>query len=288
MSIPRRKIEELVALYELHPNFRDVFVEGARDKSVLEWFLGEQRANAVVYEISTIEIRADEVLRFGLEDANRGRVIALAYILDAHLGPNTRIATCIADSDFELMLQCLRSCDLLLLTDYTCIEMYSFNEHALGKFLKLFIGKSQKSAEIVLREIAGALRELFLIRLANRVLGFGLEQLPFRRYCTITQDGVSLDTERYIQDYLSKNGKRTEIARFKETMNEYRRTLPEDPRACIHGHDFEVLFVDYFRQHGGDRNIPGDFLCRALMLSVKSAYLAEQPLFRRLIERLQD
>lgn len=289
MPIPRRKIEELIAKYELHPNFRDVFVEGARDRGVFEWFLGQSPdSGAAVYDISTVEVPAGRVLEFGLEDSNRGRVISLAYLLENSLGPKTTAATCIADSDFEPIVKRLRDCGVLLLTDYTCIEMYAFNEQAVGKFLKIIIGGFPKPAATVLSEISGVLRELFLVRLANHVLGLGLKKISPKSHWKITRKGVNFDADAYLREYLDKNGKLDDLVRFKGTIESYRSLLPSDPRASAQGHDFELLLLDYLRRNGVKKSVPADFLCRALMQSAESTQLAQEPLFSRLLQRLRS
>ena len=74
MLAERRKLQELVALYKLHPELRDVYVEGDSDRSFIEWFIGEKGLNRVnIYCIETVEIPQDAVRTANVENNNRGR-----------------------------------------------------------------------------------------------------------------------------------------------------------------------------------------------------------------------
>jgi len=58
MSFPdRHKVEELVALYELEPTIRDVYVEGETDEAFFEWFLAQTAPGRVeVKGIDSVEV----------------------------------------------------------------------------------------------------------------------------------------------------------------------------------------------------------------------------------------
>ena len=158
----RRKIEELAELYKLHPDLRDIYVEGSRDVNFFRWFLGQTNGQGiVVYEISTVEIPVHLIDQYNLANNNRGRVIALAFLVASRLGEESLQITCIADRDFDLVLNRQHNCGLLLFTDYTCIEMYSFNETCMGKFLEICIGGFCHPPNYVLQQLSLPLQEFF-------------------------------------------------------------------------------------------------------------------------------
>jgi hypothetical protein len=117
----RRTLEELVTRYQLEPELRDVYVEGKTDKILLEWFL-EQRGvkNFAVYEIDTVEIPAQKLFEYGLNDNNRSRAIALALEIQNQL-PELPHFTCIADKDFDWLFGKNYPCNSLLFSDYTSL-----------------------------------------------------------------------------------------------------------------------------------------------------------------------
>ena len=185
----RRTIEELAEVYELDPKRRDIYVEGQTDVYLFRWFLGQTNSGSVVvYEISTVEIPVDLIKRYKLDDNNRDRVIVLAFVLASHLGEKALQITCIADRDFDLILNRQHNCGLLLFTDYTCIEMYSFDERCMDKFLNICICGFPHPADYVLGQLSLTLQELFLIRLANKLWGLGFTWMPFKRCCKL-RDG---------------------------------------------------------------------------------------------------
>ena len=135
----RRTLDELVARYELEPDLRDIYVEGKTDKLFLEWFLRNRGIqNIVVYEIETVDISAEKLFELQLKDNNRSRVITLALYLQDKFPETTPHVICIADKDFDWLFDITYQCDLLFFTDYSCLEMYLFNELQLDniKFLE--------------------------------------------------------------------------------------------------------------------------------------------------------
>lgn len=173
--VPRRQIDEIIALHEREPLLREVIVEGNRDKYFFEWFLGENGLPDVpVLEVSTIEVPTALVTTRGLEDGNRGRVIALAEVLAAD-GPASEKVTCIVDADFDWLLGLHNDCPALLSTDFACVEAYAFNANTIGKVIRLVLGGFGKNPSTVLEQLAGPLQDLFLLRAANHVAKLGLD-----------------------------------------------------------------------------------------------------------------
>ena len=75
-------------------------MEGLHDKFFFEHFLIESGlSNVGVYEIATVEVATSDVIKRGLEDGERGRVVALACLLEDQVELNEVV--CIADADFD-------------------------------------------------------------------------------------------------------------------------------------------------------------------------------------------
>jgi len=75
VQLPRKQLTELIALYELEPDLRDVFVEGPFDVAIIKWFLDQKGTKGVmVYDISFIEIPDDEIRSRGRSANNHERV----------------------------------------------------------------------------------------------------------------------------------------------------------------------------------------------------------------------
>ena len=77
--------------------------------------------------------------------------------------------TCIADSDFDLILGKKYDCHLIIFTDYSCLEMYLFEEYCMAKYFKLCLKGFSVGVRETMDYLSKVLQEVFLIRLANKV-----------------------------------------------------------------------------------------------------------------------
>ena len=202
----RRRIEELFVRYELEPTLRDVFVEGGADAALISQFLKDSNCTDVsVYEISTVAVSRELLDELDLEGNDKGRAIGLGMTMEAKLGQDNAQVTCVVDSDFDVVLQKEYECRMVLFTDYTCLEMYLFSAETIDKFFSVFLRGFPFSSVMVLRALTDTLQEVFLIRLANRVLEWKLEWLSFERCCLADGARIQFDREDYIARYLNKN-----------------------------------------------------------------------------------
>lgn len=61
---PRTPLPDLITEYRLHDDCRHIFVEGADDRAVLNWYLEPtSRKNLAVYDVESIHINADMLSR---------------------------------------------------------------------------------------------------------------------------------------------------------------------------------------------------------------------------------
>jgi hypothetical protein len=185
VPVVRRTIDELVTLYELEPEIRDLFVEGASDRVLFLWYLRHRcRGNYSVQDISTIDVPPEVIEKNAQDNGNRGRIISLAYELDERLsGVSRNCVTLVYDSDFDRVLGVSQKCDLLLTTDFSCVEMYLFNELVICKLLSLVLMGCDYSSQHVISELEKVLVRLFLIRLCNHLLGLQMSWIDFIRVC---------------------------------------------------------------------------------------------------------
>lgn len=290
-TLDQRRVEELIERYKLEPSLRDIYVEGELDKGILDWTLDVRTNNNIaVYEIATVFISPEQVLGYGLYDNNKGRVIALAHLLRQHLAPDSLQVTCIVDKDLDAILNIDHNNELLLLTDYSCIEMYLYNTHTIDKFLQLAVRRFNKTAEEVLRELTPILENLFLARLANETLRLGLSEIQFERYCSLSRSNFNFDFAGYIRNYLISNRRAGELERFTQEIDRLRPLLNTDPRFQINGHDFIRLFACYIGKHRPRLRQTFDTATveRMLFTAIERNQLNEDELFMRLAQRVHN
>jgi hypothetical protein len=286
MTPERRTLEELVLLYELESTLLDIYVEGDSDRDMIEWFLEEQDVREVtINTVEYVDVPADLALGKGFEDNNRGRLITVAEYLETQLGADFLRATCIVDGDFDLVYKRLNTRALLMLTDYTSMEMYCFNPRTLTKFLRLAIGNFPETGAQVIQAISPGLQDLFTVRMANQRVGWGLEQVSFEKCCDVDQGIVRLNLKEYVRRLLNKNNLMRRMAEFLQTIGECKIELSAEPRFQIHGHDFIELLTWYIKRHNGFGHVRKDVVEKALYSSLEARSLAQEELFKNILKR---
>jgi hypothetical protein len=288
-NLPRRTIQELLAIHKHESTIREIILEGTSDKDVIERFLEESTSTQLaVYEIGLIEIGTEQVLSRNLPDNNRGRVITLAYELES-ARRNLKSVALVADSDFDLILGIEHSCSLLLMTDYTCMEMYAFNEKVVRRYLQVRLHGFPTTARRLLKDMGEVLRRLFAIRLAHFLLKLNLKKVDWTKSCSLTKKGFSFQQGDYISRYLNKNKKAKDKKRFVRQIIACESQVRGDPRASIHGHDFICMLIWYVSHHPGFRSFartPEAVVQGELFSCLEIDHLAKEPLFQRLLKRI--
>ncbi len=283
-----RTLEDLFARYELEPQLRDIYVEGSSDKALIEWFLKEMGIDAaVVYEICTVQVDKEKVAEYGEENNNRGRVITLAHEMESVVGKEALQITCIADSDFDLILDKKYSCKLIIFTDYSCLEMYLFNENCMDKYFKLCIQGFSININETMDCLSKVLQEVFLIRLANKLLGLNMTRITFDRCCKVSNSGIVFDVDDYITRYLNSNKWPVGKREFVDFIEAWKPRLKNEYRCQMNGHDFIELLAWFISKHGIDRKLyDSDVVCRSLYGCVEIEDLKSGKLFSNLFSRV--
>src|SRR3954454_173941 len=100
----RRNILDLISIYEFYPEITDIFVEGDWDQRLLRWILKEVNIpEPVVYSIDSIDIPFEILVKYGLTEGRKQRVVALANELQDKVHDQAQV-TCIAGRDFDSLL----------------------------------------------------------------------------------------------------------------------------------------------------------------------------------------
>lgn len=287
----RRKLHELVVRYQLEPELRDIYVEGKTDKLFFEWLLNQQgNQDVIIYEIDTVDISASELFELKLSDSKRSRVIALALNMQEKLVANSCNMTCIADKDFDWLFGKNYQCDLLLFTDYFCLEMYLFNEVVLTKFLLLSMRLSEPTAKEVIKQLPPILEELFLIRATNEALRLEMDWLDeFGGCCKRNTDDIIFNSATFIDKLLNKNCKMQQKSEFIAKLEELWNQEISEIRYKMHGHDFTELFCWYIKPYLRKEiknTYNSEILAGALLGCIDAEKLTQESMFQRLLTRI--
>lgn len=284
----RRSIPELITRYRLHPELQDIYVEGETDRDLVTWALTELGLrDSRVYPASIIDVDPALLAKYNLTHGARSQIIVLAKELEDNIPADAR-AIGIVDRDYDAILGRKIESPFFRTTDYGSIELYTFEETTLGKFLSLVLGAPSVDPRTTLSNLTDPLKELALIKAARQVLALVCPLVDFRKYLRIDDDRVLFDRGRFIRNSLiaAALGKRETSLLAK--IEELRPRLPADPRQYINGHDFIDILTWYFGKKKLFRGRgDGDYVFRSLLGCVEHRTLIEEPLFKALLTRLQ-
>ena len=281
---PRRTIYELVTMYELEPELRDIFVEGPRDRVLYSWYLQKCGYSDVeVSEINSIEITRETLEAYDLGNGNRARLIALAHELDSEFTSILRFVRCVADSDYDFLLDSHRHANHLLYTDYTSVDMYTYDDELLRKVLRLGFNRLEMQVKELLDSITPILIETFIVRAANEKLKWGMSLPEFTRCCKVQGSRIVFDKDVYVTRCLNKNKRRSESTTFNRVREELKAVHLDDFRKSIIGNDYFELLGWYLRKRCGWRGYARDqrSVMFILLLALDDRVLFKEGLFAK-------
>jgi hypothetical protein len=279
------QLEVLKAKYKLEPSLKDVYVEGT-DTGFYKWFFDAKGIKDVkVYPIDIVEIHKDIIRKYGLRwCSSQSKVIALSKELSQFFGDDIKVK-CVVDADFDRYLGKIESNSILEYTDYTSLEMYFFNEKVLKK-IEIAVNGLPMESQVILNNIANVLERVFLIRLTNEKLQWGmsfLEDKSFNSYFDWNCEKIVFDETRFIKNYLIKNGKYGRVIEFKKVMSKFEKEMHDDVRNNIRGHDFSWALFRLIKKIKGKTGFKNwknfeHWLC----LSLELGYIENEQLFCKL------
>lgn len=255
-EVGRRTIEELVTLYQLEPEVRDIFVEGATDRNFLEWHLGDiADGNPLVraYAVSErVDFPDDLIIEQDMPTGERNRVICLAKSIEIMI-PNHRSAIFIVDRDYaSLDADAAPTIRGLTYTDFASMEAYAFNDRTLSKLLKVGLGApASLTGNSVISAISQALISIFIVRLCLRESGTGAK-LNTKVLSNWKTDDTAIEHINNVfriclsqVSATSRNGitQQDLVAQYEA----HRAKVGDETRNYIRGHDISYLIVRYLK-----------------------------------------
>lgn len=269
-DLPNRTIADLVARYTLEPTLRDIIVEGQFDKEVISRALNESRDyDRIVYTINSVNVPNDIVIKHGLSDGNKQRVIVLAREL-ASL-PAECAYRCLVDKDLDHWFGPLETTARLLWTNPASLELYFFTDAILKDIILTTAQCRIDHWDEFLDSMVTALRDLYLLRLADRELSWNLAWLTPDRCMKFQSGCVSLDLHTLIERILLSNCRGDQKSKFESTIDRWRKKVAGDCRQYIHGHDFVQMLVWVISKRGRKEFATEDAISRILVLIASRA-----------------
>jgi hypothetical protein len=283
----RYRLIAAVALYEVEPTLRDIYVEGRTDASFYSWFLAESGAEAKVYPIDDrICILADEVKAVDQKISARGRVIAFSIYCDRRLGAHQNSVTAIVDSDSARAVGPMPiRADCLLTTDGSSLESYVLAPRPMTKLLKVGLGIEIDSSAVI-DAIVPALQKIQSVRIVLEGSDIGVVE-DVAATCSFEDAQGSVDVRELIRRSLGGVSKRDWPSGIDELVN-----WATDCEAMViqaglrgRGHDIPALICGYLRERG---HSPNKSTAESVLLTcLELSDIADQPLFVSLLDRVR-
>ncbi|MEV0957377.1 MULTISPECIES: DUF4435 domain-containing protein [Streptomyces] len=287
-DVPRRKIEEFITLYQLESELVDLFVEGRSDRVLFEHLLEGSPANVRIWEAEEVEIPASLIDGTGEKVGARGRVVGLAKEFDNRLESHREYSImCIIDADFDHLIDRPKEPSRFLTqTDFSCIESYYWNVDVVRKYLRFSLHDSLPiEVGEFMRRVEGAMREMFILRLAAESLGLNFSWIDPTNCCGDARKGGVFDWGDYLVRLLNKNASISRRGEMEARVEYFRDRLKRDSRHAIHGHDLCKFIAWIIRPHVKDRNLTAEeVISRSLAGCVESASIASYPLFSKVLQ----
>lgn len=284
MAVPR-KVNEVILLYELEPELRDIYVEGITDKLIFERFLEKYSIkNVEVKDIVDIDFTELYEEQADIKHNNKKKLIALSNKLVQDISINLNGIYIVVDIDFDEIKDSIETNQYLLYTDYNSIESYLMTPLVIDIFYKTFLrSKYPLNGEQTLEQLKPILINLFLIRLSLSDVGnFDKEKITDLKK-TIKIDKktghVDFDTSVHLDKILNNISYPTSKNDLVEIINEYNSKIIGDPRKFIRGHDFIHLFFIYIDKIKNKINLSEDILERSLYQCLDYSELRKEKLF---------
>lgn len=241
----KRKFEEVMALAELEPELRNIYVEGVTDKIFINDYLENQQVeNIKTYFIDQIDfsliytqMNPTQVQQF--EENNKERVIYLANELEKRFGKALSHTICVIDVDMDYVLNNVRTGSYIVYTDYNSMELYLWSFNAISRFLVIghHVTKPVNISSF-LNSLQAVCRQVFFIRCILFQHGGSIiendKEFSFDKQ-TFT---CKLDINKYWEKVIQKNGLSLESQKLRKIFDDSYNNSTLDPKKEMRGHDF--------------------------------------------------
>ncbi|MEJ1992315.1 MAG: hypothetical protein P8X50_11605 [Maritimibacter sp.] len=251
--LPRKKLSELKARFRLEPTLDDVFVEGDRDKKLLDQAHKHKERNRPTYSISTIEIPAKLLADLGFTDGNRQRVLALCRTLGL---PSECGVHFLIDADMDRQLNREISMPRLSYTCYTDVDGVFFSSSMLEN---LVINAGRASVDdwpTLFRSIEDVVRKIFCVRLAVEELALGVGLPSISKSLSKTKTELRFDLDAFVSKLSTQSVDPQGIQEVKDRAAKWdEKTSGVEARMAGRGHDYFEVLAWVIKKFGGKTGV---------------------------------
>lgn len=289
----KRRVNEVIALYELEPNLNDIYVEGITDKLVVERFLQKYRISDVnVIMVEDIEFSAMYDEHPDIICNNKRKLVVFCKLLGMAFQNALEGIAVIVDRDFDEIKGALQNNHYIHYTDYNSLELYLFDENVLNIFYRNILKNFPYNGKYTLDIIGPILIEKFLIRLVLEINGPFPKEKITDLYKSISVDKntgvIKFDPEHHLDKILNNIKKTKDKADFIGQIEEFRKKLSAEKRRNIRGHDFIHLLFGFINKIKNNIHLNEETLERSIFQCIDYSELRKEILFSTLEKKYKD
>jgi len=283
----KRCINEILCLYELEPDLRDVYVEGVTDYLVIERFVSKYKIDNVrIIEVDDIDFNGIYSEYPDIKCNNKKKLLALGDKLSKLYDDTLNGISIIVDKDFDEIRDSIANCKYILYTDYNSLELYLFEPNIIDIFYKNILRRFPFDARQTLDLLGPVLVDKFLIRLALEIKG-PYDSDKITDLCKSVEinkktGAIIFDLKKHLHKILNNLRITKECGEFNNIIEESRKKLSKDIRNNIRGHDFIHLLFTYIDRIKNNIGLTEDVCERSLFQCIDFSNLRGSELFSKI------
>lgn len=282
----RRKLDELITLYELEPELKEVFTEGNTDKVIIEKYFRINKIEASHVKVTEIQdIDFSEVNEDTIQGSNKNKLIYLAKQFETEISENLLGVTLVIDYDFDHLTSKLNDSKYITYYDYNSLELYCWDCKVLDDYYSMILRKFKYDGEQTLINIKEPLIDLFLIRACFEIRSTTPEGglVDFKKSIKFNKDGtLNFDYNNYLIKNLNKSKEMKNKGEYHKLIHTLRSNLHSDHRMNIRGHDFIDMLYHYIDNFKSSNTTTADELGKTIFQSLDFQNLRTTPFFNSL------
>lgn len=251
MDHARWSVDELLVRYELEPQLADVFVEGTVDKEILSEVFSHLSREEIFYEVDTVNIPQELLLRHSLTSGNKQRVVALSRELE-NLKGHARVK-CLVDRDLDHWFDEVKDTARLRWTRFCAIESHFITAEIVTDLVIKTASARVTDAKTLVDSLFEILKFLYALRLTDRELALSLRWVALKKYLVREGDALRIDNERYVTATLGSNAALAKKDAFVRAAQKWQLQLDCDVRLASRGHDYSELLAIAISEFGGHK-----------------------------------
>lgn len=277
----KRKVSEHIALLELEPDSKNLFIEGPEDANIFGLYLDSVESNDVqIYPIDVIDFsELDENIL-----SNREKVLFLSKKIYEKFDDKLNYVTCIIDKDFESLKDEPESNPYLFYTDFANLEMYLYNDTCINKILKIGLKNFPIPSHEVIKILTPILVENYCLRYARESIDNSLKLIQAEKIFKYSAGNLTYNSEELLSKFLNKNNCAHLKSQFEKEISFVKEKYKElnEARFFIHGKDFIEFFFLLIKKVKNTYSFTLKTFTRAIFLSLENELLKLNNLFSEL------